>query len=169
MLREVQATDALGICHIYNPYILQTEITFEEEPLQETEINDRIQTIQRSGLPWLVTIEENTGELQGYAYASPWKARSAYRYTVETSIYLAPAWQGCGLGQTLYQTLIQQLKTQGIHSVIGILALPNPASIRLHEKLGFQPVGQIQDAGFKFNRWIDVGYWQLMLDQGLIL
>jgi len=169
MLREVQATDALGICHIYNPYILQTEITFEEEPLQEAEINDRIQTIQRSGLPWLVTIEENTGELQGYAYASPWKARSAYRYTVETSIYLAPAWQGCGLGQTLYQTLIQQLKTQGIHSVIGILALPNPASIRLHEKLGFQPVGQIQDAGFKFNRWIDVGYWQLMLDQGLIL
>ncbi len=169
MLREVQATDALGICHIYNPYILQTEITFEEEPLQEAEINDRIQTIQRSGLPWLVTIEENTGELQGYAYASPWKARSAYRYTVETSIYLAPAWQGCGLGQTLYQTLIQQLKAQGIHSVIGILALPNPASVRLHEKLGFQPVGQIQDAGFKFNRWIDVGYWQLMLDQGLIL
>ena len=164
MLREVQATDALGICHIYNPYILQTEITFEEEPLQEAEINDRIQTIQRSGLPWLVTIEENTGELQGYAYASPWKARSAYRYTVETSIYLAPAWQGCGLGQTLYQTLIQQLKAQGIHSVIGILALPNPASVRLHEKLGFQPVGQIKDAGFKFDRWIDVGYWQLMLD-----
>ena len=164
MLREVQATDALGICHIYNPYILQTEITFEEEPLQEAEINDRIQTIQRSGLPWFVTIEENTGELQGYAYASPWKARSAYRYTVETSIYLAPAWQGCGLGQTLYQTLIQQLKAQGIHSVIGILALPNPASVRLHEKLGFQPVGQIKDAGFKFNRWIDVGYWQLMLD-----
>ena len=164
MLREVQATDALGICHIYNPYILQTEITFEEEPLQEAEINDRIQTIQRSGLPWFVTIEENTGELQGYAYASPWKARSAYRYTVETSIYLAPAWQGCGLGQTLYQTLIQQLKAQGIHSVIGILALPNPASVRLHEKLGFQPVGQIKDAGFKFDRWIDVGYWQLMLD-----
>ncbi|MFZ4664882.1 MAG: GNAT family N-acetyltransferase [Prochlorotrichaceae cyanobacterium] len=164
MLREVQATDAPGICHIYNPYILQTEITFEEEPLKETDINDRIQTIQRSGLPWLVTIEEHTGQLQGYAYASTWKARSAYRYTVETSIYLDPAWQGRGLGQALYQALMQQLKAQGIHSVIGILALPNPASIRLHEKLGFQPVGKIQDAGFKFNRWIDVGYWQLMLD-----
>ena len=165
MLREVQEGDALGICHLYNPYILNTVITFEEEPLQASDINDRIEAVKRSGLPWLVSIEAQSGAIQGYAYASPWRTRSAFRYSVETSIYIDPRWQKQGLGQHLYQSLLDRLQTQGIHTAIAVLALPNPASIRLHEKLGFQWVGELPEVGFKFDRWVDVAYWQICLEK----
>jgi phosphinothricin acetyltransferase len=160
-LRSVTLEDGAEICRIYNPYILETTITFEEEALTPEVIQTRIQQVQQSNLPWFVL--EADHQLLGYAYASPWKARSAYRFTVETSIYVSMDHRRDGVGTLLYQALLQTLQECGIHSAIGILALPNPQSVNLHHKLGFHCVGQIQDAGFKFNQWIDVAYWQKML------
>ena len=114
-----------------------------------------------AGLPWLVW--ETEGGILGYAYATPWKVRAAYRHAVESSIYLAPQATGRGLGPKLYGELIAELRTRGLHCVIGGAALPNPASVSLHEKLGFEKVAEFRQVGFKFGRWIDVAYWELML------
>ena len=112
-------------------------------------------------LPWLVW--ETDGVVIGFGYATSWKARAAYRHSVESSIYLAPDVTGRGLGSQLYAALIADLRQRGLHCVIGGAALPNPASVRLHEKLGFQKVAEFRQVGLKFGRWIDVAYWQLML------
>ncbi|MEY2979031.1 MAG: GNAT family N-acetyltransferase [Prochlorotrichaceae cyanobacterium] len=162
-IRPATVEDAAQICQIYNPYILNTTITFEEHPLTPSDMGDRLHQVKAAGLPWLVLEDVDQNVLKGYCYAFPWKTRSAYRYTVETSIYLQENDRGQGLGATLYTHLLHHLEAQGIHSAIGILALPNPASIRLHEKLGFVYAGCLKDAGFKFDRWIDVVYWQRLL------
>lgn len=159
-LREAQSGDAEEICQIYNPYILSTTITFEEQPLQATDIGDRLEQVKASGLPWIVLEDLQTGNLKGYSYATPWRTRSAFRYTVETSIYLKENDRGQGFGQMLYSELLKQLQSRGIHSAIGVLAIPNPASIHLHQKLGFEYLGCFKEVGFKFDRWIDVVYWQ---------
>jgi L-amino acid N-acyltransferase YncA len=112
-------------------------------------------------LPWCVW--EVDGVVLGYAYATPWKARSAYRNSVEASIYLAHSATGMGIGTRLYLALIEDLRHRGLHCVIGGAALPNPASIALHEKLGFTKVGEFREVGFKLGRWVDVAYWELML------
>ena len=112
-------------------------------------------------LPWFVW-EEN-GRVLGYAYAGKWKSRCAYRYSVESSIYLAKEATGRGLGTKLYVALIDALHTKGIHSIIGGIALPNPASIGISEKLGFQKIGHFKEVGWKFEQWIDVGYWEMIL------
>jgi len=159
-VRDAEPKDAARICEIYNPYILQTTITFEEDPLTPQNILDRLNQVKLAPLPWLVLEDSDTGIVKGYCYAAPWKARSAYRYTVETSIYLDLNDRNQGFGTRLYTELLHRLRTQNIHSAIGILALPNPQSVHLHEKLGFEYIGSIKEAGFKFDRWIDVGYWQ---------
>lgn len=115
-----------------------------------------------SRLPWFVC--ESDGAIVGYAYATPWKVRAAYRHSVESSIYLAPQATGRGLGSQLYTALIADLRQRGLHCVIGGAALPNPASVSLHEKLGFSKVAEFREVGFKFGRWIDVAYWELMLN-----
>jgi phosphinothricin acetyltransferase len=112
-------------------------------------------------LPWLVF--ETAAGIAGYAYAAPWKARAAYRHSVESSIYLAPHATGKGLGSALYSELIADLRRLGMHCVIGGAALPNPASVALHDKLGFIKVADFRQVGFKFGRWIDVSYWELLL------
>jgi len=99
----------------------------------------------------------------GYAYASKWKSRCAYRYAVESSIYLAPDATGRGLGTRLYVALIDALRAKSVHTIIGGIALPNPASVALSEKLGFRKIGQFEQVGWKFEKWIDVGYWELIL------
>ena len=138
----------------------ETVITFEEIPVLEAEMAKRIADIT-SRLPWLVW--ETDGVIIGYAYASPWKARAAYRHAVESSIYLSPQATGRGLGSRLYTALIADLRQRGLHCVIGGAALPNPASVSLHEKLGFEKVAQFRQVGFKFGQWVDVAYWELML------
>jgi phosphinothricin acetyltransferase len=122
----------------------------------------RIKKVTDVNLPWLV-IEENDS-LVGYAYATPWKARSAYRFSVEATVYLSPTQQGKGLGTLLYQALFSALKQQSIHAIMGGITLPNPASIALHEKLGMTKVAHFQQVGFKFDQWLDTGYWQLTLN-----
>jgi len=160
-IRPAEPADSAAVAAIYNHYVAETVITFEEEPVTSGEMARRIQDVQSALLPWLVA-EEN-GRVAGYAYATPWKTRSAYRFSVEITVYLAPGRTGRGLGSLLYSHLFSALQTRGIHAVIGGVALPNQASVALHEKFGFTKVAQFSQVGFKFNQWIDVGYWQRIL------
>jgi phosphinothricin acetyltransferase len=160
-VRAVTDADAGAIADIYNYYVANTVITFEEECVPVTEMAARITDVRAHGLPWLVA--EWDGEVVGYSHASRWKARSAYRFAVETSVYLKHGMQGRGIGKTLYGGLVPYLRARGVHAVIGGAALPNAASVALHEKLGFQSVGVFRQVGFKQQRWVDVAYWQLIL------
>ena len=160
MIRPVQPADAQALADIYNPYIRDTTITFEEEPVTAEEMAARIAKVTATH-PWLVYEEE--GRVVGYAYSSVWRARAAYRHATETAIYFAMEQCGKGHGVALYQALLDELRQRGFHLVLGGLALPNEASVRLHEKLGFRKAGHMREAGRKFNRWIDVGFWELLL------
>jgi phosphinothricin acetyltransferase len=111
-------------------------------------------------LPWLVA--ERAGQVIGYACATRWKTRSAYRHSVETTIYLGHDCQGRGIGKSIYTALLSILKDLGVHAVIGGAAMPNAASVALHEKLGFEHVAHFRQVGFKQGRWVDVDYWQLL-------
>ena len=161
MLRAATVADAAAIAEIYNHYVLHTIITFEEEAVTEGEMAARITEVLGLKLPWFVW--EEAGRVIGYAYAGKWKSRCAYRYSVESSIYLSKDVTGRGLGTKLYVALIDALRAKGIHSIIGGVALPNPASVGVSEKLGFQKIGQFKEVGWKFEKWIDVGYWELIL------
>lgn len=163
MIRPALPADVEAIARIYNYYILNTVITFEEQVVAPQIIAQRIDEVGAAALPWLVS--ESSGAVVGYAYASQWKDRSAYHYSVESTVYLDPAALGVGLGSQLYDALLDDLRRQKVHVVIGGIALPNPASIRLHEKFGFQKVAHFKEVGFKFDRWVDVGYWQLTFPQ----
>ncbi|WP_456374258.1 N-acetyltransferase family protein [Thiolapillus sp.] len=162
-VRKVEMEDAEELCAIYNHYIEHTIVTFEEEVLDGGSFSRRIQGIS-ARYPWLVLEEQ--GRLLGYAYASEWKARSAFRYTVETSIYLhpdAPRRKGCG--SLLYGRLLSLLAGEGYHRVIAAITQPNDASMALHARFGFVPAGVFHEAGYKFNRWIDVAYLELGLEK----
>ena len=159
LIRDVLPEDAGQICKIYNHYVSHTIITFEEEPVTEIEIKQRIEkTILK--FPWI--IYANQGEILGYAYASEWKSRSAYKHSVESTVYLKKGYENHGIGSILYDKLIQKLRGTNIHAVIGGIALPNATSVALHEKFGFEKIGQFNEVGYKFNQWIDVGYWELI-------
>ncbi|WP_097459380.1 arsinothricin resistance N-acetyltransferase ArsN1 family B [Mangrovitalea sediminis] len=159
-LREAAPDDAAAICELYNPYVLNTAITFEVEPVTPEEMAQRIASVTTT-LPWLVCYEGR--QLLGYAYATPWRPRAAYRHSVESSIYLAEGASGRGLGTRLYGALFDALRQRPVHAVFGGITLPNAGSVALHEKMGFRKVGHLQEVGWKFDRWIDVGYWQLLL------
>lgn len=165
IIRDFHLNDSAAITTIYNHFIRDTTITFEEQPLSVDQMSARLQKILDTSFPCLVL--EVDHEVIGYAYASPWHVRSAYRFTVESTIYLAPTAVGKGFGRTLYCKLIERLKQQGIKNVMGVIALPNRPSVRLHESLGFNQVGEFHDIGFKFNRHISVGYWQLEIDASM--
>lgn len=158
--RDYSAHDAPSVCAIYNYYVQQATATFEETVVSAEEMTRRIVDVT-ARFPWLVW--EQDERVLGYAYATVWKGRSAYRHSVESTIYVAPDARGKGIGSTLYQRLLDKLRHLGIRCAAGIIALPNPASVALHEKLGFTKIGQLNQIGFKFDRWIDVGYWQIVL------
>lgn len=160
-IREATVADAPAIAALYNPYVAETTITFEEVPVSAEQMAARVGEVQQAGLPWLVL--EEGGALRGYAYATRWKPRSAYRFSVESSVYLAMGHTGRGHGRRLYEALFEALRARGVHAVIGGIALPNPASVALHERMGMAPVAQFREVGFKFDRWIDVGYWERLL------
>jgi len=159
-IRHCLPSDAARICEIYNHYVRETVITFEEEPVAESEMANRIREI---GASWAWLVAEDGGTVAGYAYASAWKTRSAYRYSVESTVYIAPEQTRRGLGLLLYRALIAALGAQNVHYVTGGIALPNPASVALHERLGFRKIGHFSEVGFKLGRWVDVGYWELIL------
>lgn len=159
-IRSCTTGDVPAICAIYNYYIENTVITFEEIPLTVAQMRERIENYMQL-YPWLIC--EDAGEIIGYAYASKWKDRSAYKHTAEVTVYLHHQHLGKGVGRALYQTLIDQLAAQNMHALLACIAVPNAASEKLHEQFGFRKVAHFTEVGFKFNRWLDVGYWQKQL------
>lgn len=152
------ASDAAAIAAIYNHYVAATIITFEEELVGTQEFTRRIEGVLGQRLPYLVA--ERDGRILGYAYATKWRDRAAYRFSVETTVYLDPEEVGRGLGTRLYAELFPLLLERGVHAAMAGIALPNEASVALHEKIGMRKVAHFEQVGFKLDRWIDVGYWQ---------
>lgn len=159
-MRAASAMDAAAVAAIYNWYIENSSCTFEQLPLTADEMAARIAEAG-SDKPWIVLIRD--GELLGYAYATIWKARAAYNRSREVTVYLHRDATGQGYGKRLYQQLIDELAIAPIHTLIASIALPNASSVALHESLGFVKVGQIAEIGYKFDQFVDVGYWQLRL------
>ncbi len=159
-IRDALSSDAKAICAIYNPYIANTTISFEEAPVSIEEMEQRIRDNTRS-LPWLLAYDGD--DILGYAYATAWRARSAYKSSVETTVYISDQHARKGLGSLLYRELIQQLRERQIHCAIGGIAQPNIASTALHQALGFEKVAEFKEVGYKFDRWINVAYWELLL------
>lgn len=154
-IRLATERDAAAIAGIYGPYVEQAHFTFEEVPPDAAEIAARMANPMHR---WLVA-EEN-GLVLGYASTSPMRNRAAYRWSVETGIYLAPDAQGRGLGYQLLGAHLRLLEGQGFVTAVAGIALPNEASVRLHEKLGFALSGVERGVGFKLGRWVDVARWQ---------
>lgn len=160
MIRPVENADAAALCDLYNHYIARSIVTFEEEPVSVDDFVYRIATIVES-YPWLVYEED--GRIGGYVYAAPWKLRNAYRFSAETTVYLDEDFHGKGIGTALYEALFDELRERDIHAVMAGIALPNDASVALHEKVGFVKVAHFKEVGWKFNKWIDVAYWERTL------
>jgi phosphinothricin acetyltransferase len=160
-IRDATPADAAAIAEIYNWFVAETVVTFEEEPVTAFEMARRMADLTAGGWPWLVAVENDT--VVGYAYGSQWKPRAAYRFSSEVTVYLRRGEEGRGVGSTIYGALLERLRVKKVHAVMGGIALPNDASVRLHEKLGFKKVAHFERQGFKMNRWVDVGYWQLLL------
>ncbi len=163
MIRQATLGDAAAMAQIYNPYILDTCITFEVDPVDAAEMARRMDAVAAAQLPWLAA--EQDGRVAGFCYAHPWKERAAYQHTVESTVYVAPEFQRRGIGRQLYGELLAELKKRPVHAVIAVIALPNPASVGLHENLGFEQVAHFLEVGRKFERWLDVGSWELLLKE----
>jgi phosphinothricin acetyltransferase len=162
VIRDAVAEDAAAICDIYNHYILNTNVSFEEEAVSVAEMERRIGAVRADDYPWLAL--EADGEVAGYAYAHRWHERSAYRFCGEDSVYLKAGREGRGLGGRLLAALLAAVRERtALHTLVAVIALPNEASVRLHESAGFRPAGLIREAGFKAGRWLDVGFWELRL------
>lgn len=159
-LRIAHKNDAKALLDIYRPYILETAITFENEIPPAGSFAERIETVLRQ-FPWLVC--EADGQVAGYAYAAPHRARTAYQWSVESSVYIAPAYHRYGIGKELYDALLGILKIQGYYNVYAGITLPNPKSEGFHRKYGFEPVGTYKNVGFKLGRWHDVQWLSLTL------
>lgn len=162
-VRGATAEDADAIAAVYNPYITHTTVTFEEEPVTAETIRQRMADVAEQALPWLIA--ESGGDVVGYAYASRLGERAAYRYSVETAVYVDASCARGGVGSALYRELLPALSAAGKHAAVAKLSLPNDASVGLHERFGFEKVGHLAEVGRKFGRWLDVGYWQLTLTQ----
>ena len=156
-IRDAHPEDAAGVLDIYGPIVMETHISFEEEPPSLEQISERI---ARSHL-WLVA--ELGDGIVGYAYASHFHPRSAYRWSTEVSVYLSPEARGRGLGRQLLGLLLERLREMGFVNAFGGVALPNPASVRLFESLGFRKIAHWDQVGFKHGSWYDVDWWQLRL------
>ncbi|HEX8574409.1 MAG TPA: GNAT family N-acetyltransferase [Allosphingosinicella sp.] len=159
--RAATPDDAAAIAEIYAPFVTGSAVSFETRPPDEAAIRARIEA--GGGLyPWLVA-EAEDGSLLGYAYAARFRERPAYRFAVETSVYLRSGESGRGLGRQLYEPLLAGLEDQGFTQAIAAITLPNEASVRLHERLGFERAGIYRQVGWKFGAWHDVGLWQRAL------
>ena len=164
-IRQVHDEDIPAITRIYAHYVLQTTISFELDPPEEAEIDQRRKGVERVGLPYLVA--ELDERVAGYAYATPYRPRKAYRFTVEDSIYLDPAFTGRGIGRLLLQEIIDSCTDLGYRQMIAVIGgSDNVPSIRLHQRLGFLPAGVLPSAGFKLGQWADSVLMQRPLGMG---
>jgi phosphinothricin acetyltransferase len=161
MIRPVTAADAAAICAIYNPYVTDTVISFEEAPVSAAVMKGRIGAIA-AVYPWIVY--EEGGAVSGYACLHRWHERRAYRFAAEDTIYLRPDCCGRGIGSALLQRLIEEARRMELHVIMSAITVPNDASVGLHEKFGFTQAGCFSGIGYKAGRRLDVGYWELILD-----
>lgn len=169
-MHDALSADGAALATIYNQYIRDTVITFEIDEVSGRDMAARVAKIRKAGLPWLVAKDNDT--VLGYAYAGSFRERAAYDHTLETSIYLDPDTRARGVGTALFAELLARLGDlttddsihAPVHALLGVIALPNDASVALHERFGMRHVGTTKQVGWKFDRWIDVGYWQLELD-----
>jgi phosphinothricin acetyltransferase len=160
MIRPVTIQDAIAICGIYNYYVKNTIVSFEETPVSIKEMQARIQETS-AAFPWLVW--EDEGDILGYAYAHAWQKRSAYRYSAEDSIYIKEGFERKGLGQKLFTAFLEAIRKTNLHVLVAGITIPNEPSVALHEKFGFKKTALFTEAGYKQERWLDVGYWELIL------
>jgi L-amino acid N-acyltransferase YncA len=149
--------DAAACAAIYAPYVESTPISFERVAPDAAEFARRI---AKYAATHQFLVAEEGGEVVGYAYACRWAERAAYDWSVETSVYVDSAHHGKGIGRALYAELVELLAGQGFRVAVAGVTLPNPASIGLHERMGFVPIGSLREIGWKDGRWYDVGYWQ---------
>ena len=159
-IRTATLADAAQIVEIYNYYIETSHATFELETIDAAEMENRLRETFQKNYPFYVC--EINGEIVGYAYGRYFRPRRAYLHSIEVSVYIKNGFEGKSIGTLLYQKLIPEILEKGFHAVIAGVSLPNEASIRLHEKFGFEKVAHFREVGFKFGRWIDVAYWELL-------
>jgi phosphinothricin acetyltransferase len=160
IIRYIEESDAESIAEIYNYYVENTSFTGDETPFSAEHMKNRINDISRN-YPWLV-LEDNS-EILGYVYVNQWRFRSAYRHSAELSVYIRNGVRTKGLGSMLFTYLLEDLKKRNVHTVISAIVLPNKASISLHEKFGFKKVAHFTEVGYKFEKWLDLGYWEIVL------
>lgn len=156
MLRPVQISDAEAVTAIYAPFVERTAISFELTPPSAQQMEERIVELTKI-YPWYVWEEE--GRIAGYAYAGPYRTRAAYQWNAEVSVYVDPTYARRGIARALYQQLTSDLDRLGLVNLYAVIALPNEASVRLHEACGFEYFATYKNVGFKFDRWHDVGWW----------
>lgn len=166
-IRPTTEADLPAITEIYGHAVLHGTASYEYDPPSLAEMTNRFNTLKAGGFPYLAA--ESQGELLGYAYAGPFRTRPAYRFTIEDSIYIAPAAQGCGIGRKLLEQLIAESETMGFRQMVAVIGdgAVNQASVRLHTAMGFSDCGRIVGSGFKFGRWCDTVLMQLAMNGGV--
>jgi L-amino acid N-acyltransferase YncA len=157
LVRDATAQDAAACAAIYAPYVTDTAISFEDEPPSAQEMAERIVAAARTHA-WLVL--EDEGRVVGYAYGGPFRARAAYRFACEVSVYVEVGRRRTGAGRALYEALLPRLTERGFHTALAGMTMPNDASVELHRALGFEPVGTYREVGFKHGAWHDVAWVQ---------
>ncbi len=163
-VRPVSSADFQAIADIYNYYVAHSVATFDEVTVSVADIEHRVAKVKAHRLPWFVA-EDGPNNVLGYGYANPWKTRSAFRFTVELTVYLSCEARSQGWGTKLYSAVLGDLKESPVKTVVAGITLPNPASVAIHEKFGLRKVAHFENVGFKFERWLDVGYWQADMDE----
>jgi L-amino acid N-acyltransferase YncA len=162
IVRPAQPADAPRIADIYAHYVATSAATFDETPPGSEEMAATMARIVATGLPFLVS--ETRGAVDGYGYLSPYRPRAAYRYTVESSVYVAPEARGRGLGRALLEGLLAEAQQAGLHEVVAVIAVTDdPASVALHRTCGFSDAGLLKRVGFKHGRWLDTLFMQRSL------
>ncbi len=162
MIRQATREDASAVLSIYAPFCLDSAITFEAVPPTESEIASRIEHYNSTHL---FLIDQDGEQIRGYAYAGPHRDRPAYRWSCDVSVYIRRGEENKGLGTQLYTCLLNDLRDRGFYNAYAGITLPNAASVKLHEKMGFQHVGTYERVGYKLGQWRDVGWWHLVLKE----
>jgi len=161
LIRNYKQTDLTEIVEILNYYVKNDVCIFQVEPYSFEEIESKFKSI----LPtYPIFVEEQNGKVVAFAYGARWRDKPAYEKSVETTIYVHPDYKNSGIGEPLYRKLIETLTQMEFHLLVAGMTMPNPDSQRLHEKLGFEKVGEFKDAGMKFGQWHNVGFWQMILE-----
>jgi L-amino acid N-acyltransferase YncA len=161
-IRSAAACDAAQIAEIYNYYVANSHCTFEVDAVADRDMASRIEHILKK---YTFLVYEKDGVVIGYAYAAEYKPRAAYKHSEEISVYVKANLKQKGIGSALYGSLLGEIGETDVHAIIAGISLPNDPSVRLHEKFGFAKVAHFREVGFKFGKWIDVGYWELINDR----